>query len=154
MLQYSGMRWFYHTSNPMRYTNTLFPAKLISHRPAFTLTTLLQDCAPPSPLLLHLEVPCPVDHCCSCSALLVSTKRTAALPWRGPNHCSRMCSLTHHQCRCNIFLAIVNYISTFLLPLPSTSQHFGFPSQFCTQDVLSKCTPKNMLSKCMVNLSY
>ena len=45
---------------------------------------------------------------CSC------TKRTAALPWRGPDHCSRKCSLTHRQCR-----------HTSVLPSSSTSQHFG-----------------------------
>ena len=112
VLQYSVMRCFCHTSNPIRYKNTLNPAKLFNHRPASTLTTPLQDWSPPSPLLQLLDVPCPVDRCCSCSALLVSTKRTAALPWRGPDHCSRTCSHTHRQCRRNIFVANLIYIGT------------------------------------------
>ena len=36
--------------------------------------------APRTSLLLLLAYPCPVNRCCSCTALLVSTKRTAALP--------------------------------------------------------------------------
>ena len=61
-----------------------------------------------------LDAPYPVDRCCSCTALLVSTMRTAALPWRGPDHCPRKCSLTHCQGR-----------RTSLLPSSSTSQYFG-----------------------------
>ena len=76
----------------------------------------------------------------------------AALPWRGPDHCSRTCSLTHRQCHRNILVAIVIYIATFWLPLSSTSQHFGCQSHLTTQDVLSKCTPKNVLAKCTVKL--
>ena len=136
----------------MRYINPLNQARLFSHRPASTVTTPLQDGPPPSHLLLCLEVPFPVDRCCSCTALLVSTKRTAALSWRGPDHCSRTCSLTHHQCHRNILVSVVIYIGTFWLPLSSTLQHFDFPSYLTTQDVLSKCTPKNVLSKCMVKL--
>ena len=124
MLPHAGMHYFCHTSNSMRYIKTLSRARLFSHRPASTLTTPLQDWSPPSPLLLLLDDQCPVDRCCSCTALLVSIKRTAALPWRGPDHCSRMCSLTHRQCRHNILVAIVIYITTFWLPLSSTSQHF------------------------------
>ena len=66
--------------------------------------------------LFFLEVRCPVDRCCSCTILLVSTKRTAALPWRGPDQCSRTCSLTHCQCRRNILIAIVIYLAAFWLP--------------------------------------
>ena len=44
--------------------------------------------------------PCPVDHCCPCSALLVSTKRTADLPWRGPDHCPRTCYPSAHPRTC------------------------------------------------------
>ena len=139
MLQHSGMHYFCHTSNSMRYINPLNRARLFSHRPASALTTPLQDWSPPSPLLLLLDAPFPVDHCCSCTTLLVSTKRTAALPWQSPDHCSRTCSLTHRQCRRNIWM-----------PSSSTSQHFRYPSHFTTQDVLSKCTPKNVISKCMV----
>ena len=125
MLQHSGMLYFCHTSNSMRYKKPLDQAKLFSHRPASTLTTPLQDWSTPSPLLLLLEVPFPVDCCCSCTALLVSTKRTAALPWQGPDHCSRTCSLTHHQCHRNILVAVVICIATFWLPSSSTSQYFG-----------------------------
>ena len=90
-------------------------SQIISHRPGSTLTTPLQDWSPP-PLLLLLDVPCTVDRCCSCTALLVSTKRTAALPWRGSDHCSRTCPLTHRQCHRNILVAILIYIATFSLP--------------------------------------
>ena len=133
------------------YINRLNWARVFSHRPASTLTTPLQDWSPPSPLLL-LDDPFPIDRCCSCTALLVSTKMTAALPWRGPDHCSSTCSLTHRQCRRNILVAIVIYTTTFWLPSSSTSQHYGCQSRLTTQDVLSKCTPKNVLSKCTVKL--
>ena len=63
-----------------------------------------------------MELPCPVDRCCSCTTLLVSTKRTAALPWRGPDHCSRTCSLTHCHCRRIILIALVINLPAFWLP--------------------------------------
>ena len=120
----------------MRFINTLIPAKLFSHRPAPALTPHLQD----SSLPLLLDAPFPVDCCCYCNALLMSTKRTAAFPWQSQDHCSRTCLPMHHQCHCNI-----------LLPSSSSSQHFRCPSHFIAQDVLSKCTPKNVLSKCTGN---
>ena len=70
-----------------------------------------EDCS----YLFLLKVPCPIDRCCSCTTLLVSTKRTAALPWQGPDHCSRTCSLTHCQCPHNILIAIVIYLAAFWL---------------------------------------
>ena len=90
------------------YINCLNWARLFSHRPASTLIRPLQDWSPPSPPLL-LDDPYPVDRCCSCTALLVPTKRTAALPWQGPDHCSRTCSLTHCQCHRNILVAQVTW---------------------------------------------
>ena len=111
-----------------------------------------------------MEAPCPVDRCCSCTALLVSTKRTTALPWRGPDHCSRTCSLTHCQCRHNILIDIGIYLAAFWLP--KSLDYSGHAIQVHTQEraiqvltqehaiqvppknVLSKCTPKNVLSKC------
>ena len=83
-------------------------SKLFIHRPASTWTTPLQDRSQllyrfywrfPYPVYRYCSCtallvstkrtaascfswmfPCPVDRCCSCAALLVSTKRTAALP--------------------------------------------------------------------------
>ena len=107
-------------------------SQIISHRPASTLITSLQDWSPPSPLLLLLDVPCPVDHCCSCTGLLVSTKRTAALPWRGPDHCSRTFPLMHRQCHRNILVAIVIYIATF--SLPKSFDYSGCAIQVHTQE--------------------
>ena len=148
------MHYFCHTSNSLRYINPLNRTGLFSHRPTSALTTPFQDWSPPSPLLLPLDAPYPVDCCCSCTALLVLNKRTAALPWEVQTTARKTCSLTHRQCRRNILVAIVIYIviyiATFWLPSSSTSQHFYCPSHFTTQDVLSKCTPKNVLSKCMV----
>ena len=66
--------------------------------------------------LFLLEVACPVGRCCSRTTLLVSTKRTTALPWQDPDHCSRTCSLTHCQCRRNILIAIIIYLAAFWLP--------------------------------------
>ena len=110
------------------YINRLNWARLFSYRPASTLTTPLQDWSPPSSLLLLLDVPCPVDRCCSCTALLMSMKRTAALPWRDPDHCSRTYPLTHHQCHRNILVAVVIYNTTFSLP-----KSFDYPSQLAIQ---------------------
>ena len=85
-------------------------------------------------LLFFLEVPCPFDHCCSCTALLVSTKRTAAIcfSWQGPDHCSRTCSLTHCQCRRNILIAIVIYLAAFWLP--KSLDYSGHAIQVHTQE--------------------
>ena len=47
---------------------------------------------------------------CSCPP------RGPQLSWRGPDHCSRTCSLTHCQCRRNILIAIVIYLAAFWLP--------------------------------------
>ena len=143
MLQHSKMHYFCHTSNSMRYINPLNRVRLFSHRPASALTTPLQDWSPPSPLLLLLDGPCPVDRRCSCTALLVSTKRTAALPWRSPDHCSRTFSPTHCQCRRNILVAIIIYIATF--PLPESLHYSGRAIQVHPKNVLSKCTVKLVL---------
>ena len=108
-------------------------SKLISARRACHLGSCIEHSSsspvftspPPAALVLaslrrssffFLEDPCPVDRCCPCTALLVSTKRTAALPWRGPDHCSRTCSLTHCQCRRIILIATVIYLAAFWLP--------------------------------------
>ena len=107
-------------------------SQIISHRPGSTLTTPLQDWSPPSPLLLLLDVPFPVDRCCSCTALLVSTKEIAALPWWGPDHCSRTCPLTHRECHRNILVAIVIYIATF--SLPKSFDYSGSAIQVHTQE--------------------
>ena len=56
-------------------------ARLFSPDTAAFLSTPLQDWSPPSPLLLLLEVSCPVDCCLPYTTSLMSTKRTAALPW-------------------------------------------------------------------------
>ena len=99
LLQHSGMLYFCHASNSRRYIKPLDLPRLFSLNSALTSTTPLQHWPSPSPLLL-LEVSCPVDCCRSCTALLMSTKRTAAFPWRSQDHCSRTCSPTNHQyCR-------------------------------------------------------
>ena len=102
LLQHSGMLYFCHASNSRRYIKPLDLARLFSLNSALASTTPLQDWPPPSPPLLLLEVSCPVDCCRSCTALLGSTKRTAALPWRSQEHWSRTCSPTHRQYRRNI----------------------------------------------------
>ena len=102
LLQHSGMLNFCHASNSRRYIKPLYLARLFSLNSALASTTPLQDWPPPSPLLLLLEVSCPVDCGRFCTALIVSTKRTAALPWRSQDHCSRTCSPTHRQYHRNI----------------------------------------------------
>ena len=101
LLQHSGMLYFY-ASTSRRYIKPLGLARLFSLNSALASTTPLQDWPPPSPLHLLLEVSCPVDCCRSCTALLMSTKRTAALPWQSQDHCSRTCSPTHRQYHRNI----------------------------------------------------
>ena len=46
-----------------------------------------------------LEVLCPVDRCCSCTALLVSTKRTAAICFSWRSHSSRPLLFLYHLAR-------------------------------------------------------
>ena len=46
---------------------------------ALVLALLTRSC-------FSLEVPCPVDRCCSCTALLVSTKRTPAICFSWSSH--------------------------------------------------------------------
>ena len=46
-----------------------------------------------------LEVPCPVDRCCSCTVLLVSTKRTAAIFFPGGPMPSRPLLFLYHLAR-------------------------------------------------------
>ena len=53
-----GLRYFCHTSNPMRYINTLISAKLFSLVSAASSTPPLKDLPSPLPLLL-LDVPFP-----------------------------------------------------------------------------------------------
>ena len=125
-----------------------------------------EDCS----YLFLLEVPCPVDRCCSCTTLFVSTKRTAALPWRGPDHCSRTCSLTHCQCCRSILIAIVIYLAAFWLPrsilvcypsahprtcYPSAHTRTCYPSahprtaiQVQTKERAIQVHTQNVLSKC------
>ena len=127
-------------SNSRRYIKPLDLARLFNLNSALASITPLKDWPPPSPLQLLLEVSCPVDCCRSCAALLVSTKRTAALLWRSQDHCSRTCSPTHHQYRRNI----------------SGRRHlhrnnFRCTSHFITEDVLTKCTPKSVLCKCTID---
>ena len=136
-------------------------SKLFIHRPASTLTTLLsktsptpQDLSAPPPAalddpyerILLLEVlerhqellyylywmfPCPVDRCCSCTALLVSTRRTAALPWRAIQ--------VHTQGRA-IQVHTQNVLSKCTLRTCYPSAHSECVIQVHTQNVLSKCT--------------
>ena len=117
------------------------------------MKTPLQDWSPPSPLLLHLDVPCPVDRCCSCTTLLVSTKRTAALSWQGPDHCSRTCPLMHRQCHCNILVAVVIYIATF--SLPKSFDYSGRAIQVHTQERAIQVHGKLVLqASSLLTLSY
>ena len=80
------MRCICHTSNPMRYINTLFPANSFSLVSAASSTPPLQDLPSPPPLML-LDVPCsdvkavPVSPClCPRIGLKTFTCKSTALP--------------------------------------------------------------------------
>ena len=123
--------------------------KLISARWGIITSAPASTTAPPLQSSLHHRLrpwswlrwggaafpggPCPVDRCCSCTALLVSTKRTVAscFSWRFPFPVDRCCSCT---------TLLVSTKRTAALPWCATQVH--------TQNVLSKCTPKDVLSKC------
>ena len=60
-----------------------FPGGPMISRPLLFLYRLARVHQEDRSYLFLLEVPCPVDRCCSCTTLLVSTKRTTALPWWG-----------------------------------------------------------------------
>ena len=125
----------------LRYINHLNWARFFSNRPSSSLTTPLQDWSPPSHLLL-LDDPFPVYRCCSCTALLGSTKKTAAFPSRGPDHCSRTCSLTHSQCRHNILVAQVTWLLRTCYP--SAHPRTCYPSAH----------PRTCYASARYNLSY
>ena len=78
----------------------------------------------------------------------MSKKRTAALSWRGPDHCSRTCSLMHCQCRRNILIAIVIYLAA--LWLPKSLDYSGCAIQVHTQERAILVHTQNVLSKCTV----
>ena len=100
----------------LRWGGAVLPGRPMPSRPLLFLYRLARVHQEDRSYLFFQKVPCPVDRCCSCNTLLVSTKRTAALHWRGPDHCSRTCSLTHCQCRRIILIAIVIYLAAFWLP--------------------------------------
>ena len=117
------------TRASLGYINRLNLARFFSHRPASTLTTPLQDWSPPSPLRL-LDVP-PMP-----SLPLLFLYRLARV---------------HQEDRSSSLARSRPLLKNVLTNAPSvSSQHFGCPSHLTTQDVLSKCTPKNVLSKCTV----
>ena len=162
MLQHAGMLYFCHTSNSMRYVKPLNRARLFSHRPAFALTTPVQDfstftfaaapgCPISSRLLLFLHSLVRVHQEDRSSSLAKSTPLLKNVLANAPSVSLQHLCCQRHLHR-NILVAIVMYIATFWLPSSSTSQHFGCPSYLTTQDVLWKCTPKNVLSKCTVKL--
>ena len=155
VLQYSGMRCFCHTSNPMRYINTLIPAKLFSLVSAASSAPPLQDLPSSLPVLL-LDVPCPdveavsVSPCfCPPRGLKTFTRKSTALP--------RLClpngllTFTRKSTQDVLASAPPTFTRKSSTPprlcLPIVT--FDFHSQVNT-NVLSKCTPKNVLPKCMV----
>ena len=50
--------------------------------------------------LFLLEVPCSVDRCCSCTALLVFTKRTAAICFSWSSHAQSTAAVPVPPCSC------------------------------------------------------
>ena len=150
------MRCFFHTSNPIRYINTLIPAKLFSLVSATSSTPPLQDLPPPLPLLLLLDAPCPdveavpVSPClCPPRGLKTFTRKSTARP--------RLClkngllTFTFKSTQDVLASAPQTFTRKSTTPprlcLPIVT--FDFHSQVNT-NVLSKCTPKNVLPKCTV----
>ena len=150
-----GCAVFFHTSNPMRYINTLIPAKLFSLVSAASSTPPLQDLPSPLPLLL-LDVPfpdvegVPMSPClCPPRGLKTFTRKSTALP--------RLClpngllTFTHKSTQGVLANAAPTFTRKSSAPprlcLPIVT--FDFDSQV-NMNVLSKCTPKNVLLKCTV----
>ena len=79
--------------------------------------------------LFFLESPCQVDRCCSCTALLVSTKRTAAICFPGEPMPSRPLLYLHR-------LAIQVHTEEHAIQVHTQERAI----QVHTQNVLSKCT--------------
>ena len=90
----------------------------------------------------------------SCTTLLVSTKRTAALTWRGPDHCSRMCYPSAHPRTCYPSAHSERAIQVHTQERAIQVHTQERAIQVHTQNVLSKCTPKNVLSKCTLRTCY
>ena len=136
----------------MRYINTLIPAKLFSLVSAGSSTPPLQDLPSPLPLLL-LDVPCldveavPVSPClCPPIGLQTFTRKSTALP--------RLClpnGLLTFTCKSTQDM-LANAPPTFTRKSSAPPRlcllivTFDFHSQINT-NVLSKCTPKNVLPK-------
>ena len=109
MLQHSGMHYFCHTSNSMRYINPLNRARLFSLVSAASSTPPLQDLPPPLPLLLLLDVPfpdfeaVPVSPClCPPRGLQTFTKRVT-LPLK-------TCWQMHHWLACSSLSSLVGEV--------------------------------------------
>ena len=156
----------------------LILSKLFIHRPASTWITPRQAW---SQLLyrFYWKFPYPVYRCCSCTALLVSTKRTAALPWRAIqvhtqnvlSKCTlRTCYPSAHSERA-IQVHTQNVLSKCTFRTCYPSAHSERAIQEHTQNVLSKCTLRtchpsahsegaiqvhiqNVLSKCTLRTCY
>ena len=140
----------------MRYKNTLNPARLFSIVSAAFSTPPLQYLPPPLPLLLLLNVPfpnvegVPVSSClCPPRGLKTFTSKSTALP--------RLCSpngllnFTRKSTQDVLANAPLTFTRKSTAPprlcLPIVT--FDFHSQVNT-NVLSKCTPRNVLPKCTV----
>ena len=105
-----------HSSNLLRYLRSLDWAQIISLISAATSTPPLQDLPPPLPLLLLLDVTFPDVEAVPVSPCLC--------PPRGLQTFTRRSTASPRSC------------------LPNVT--FDFHSQVTT-NVLSKCTPKNVL---------
>ena len=139
----------------MRYVNTLIPAKLFSLVSAASSTPPLQDLPSPLPLLL-LDVPFPAVEAVPVSPCLrpprglkTFTRKSTALP----KLCLPNGLLTFTRKSTQDVLA--NAPPTFT-PKSSAPPRlclpiliFDFHSQV-NMNMLSKCTPKNVLPKCSV----
>ena len=150
------MRCFSHTSNPIRYRNTLNPAKSFSFVSAASSTPPLEDLPPLLPLLLLLDVPfpdieaVPMSPClCPARGLKTLTRKSTALPRLClPNGLLTFTRKTTQDVLASAPLTFTrkSTVPTRLyLPIVTFDSH----SQVNTH-VLSKCTPKNVLPKCTV----